>query len=362
MKILLITNMYPTKKDPAYGVFIKNICSGLTNQGCSVKLITIYGRPGNYLLKLVKYVILYLKILFINFKDYDFVYLSYPSHTYIPCLFRRIETNKVIVRLHGTDLIPVSKSTLSKFMQKVVFKCVQRARLIVVPSTYFKNILIDLLNKSNIHLESSKIFINPSGGVNHEILYPVRSDAHDFQIGYIGRFDKTKGTRVLLRAIKHLEFPYKLIMVGDGPEKKYIINYIKSNNLSEKIILYKEQPQEILGQFYNLFSVFVFPTLRKQESLGNVAIEALSCGVPVIGSNIAAVKDYIKEDYNGYLFEPDNSAKLSERLNMFYNLPREKKNQLKDNARRSVVKYSSQKVSLDFYNKLQEISIANDRM
>ena len=54
---------------------------------------------------------------------------------------------------------------------------------------------------------------------------------------------------------------------------------------------------------------FVFPSLW--EGLGLAGIEAMYCGLPVIGSNRQGIKDYVIEGETGYLFEPTNPEELS---------------------------------------------------
>ena len=65
--------------------------------------------------------------------------------------------------------------------------------------------------------------------------------------------------------------------------------------------------------------VFVFPS--REEPLGLVGIEALTCGLPVIGTEIGGIKDYLVDNFNGLLFEPQNSNQLAEKISALINNP-----------------------------------------
>jgi L-malate glycosyltransferase len=55
----------------------------------------------------------------------------------------------------------------------------------------------------------------------------------------------------------------------------------------------------------------LFPSRREAEVLGLVAIEALACGVPVIGSRMAAIPEYVIDGQTGYLCEPGSVAEFA---------------------------------------------------
>ena len=74
---------------------------------------------------------------------------------------------------------------------------------------------------------------------------------------------------------------YKLLLLGDGPDKQLISNYITSKNLSQNIIL--------LGQDLNpykwMYNAFLYIHSSKAEGFGLVLIEAMQCSVPVIATD-----------------------------------------------------------------------------
>ncbi len=99
--------------------------------------------------------------------------------------------------------------------------------------------------------------------------------------------------------------------------------------------------QTELPAVYRSFDVFVFPTVRAAESLGLVGLEAMACGVPVIGSNTGGLTGYISHGENGFLFEPGNVKELADRIVMFCNLARSERQALSQQAIRTARSYDS---------------------
>tara|TARA_B100000767_G_scaffold65978_1_gene62366 strand:- start:6594 stop:7739 length:1146 start_codon:yes stop_codon:yes gene_type:complete len=94
----------------------------------------------------------------------------------------------------------------------------------------------------------------------------------------------------------------KLLLVGDGPERKKLIQISKRLNIYKKIIWIKfsENIKEIL----TLSDAFVLPS--KYEGFGIVFLEAMLTNTPIISTNVSAIPEIIKNNYNGILIEPNN--------------------------------------------------------
>ena len=64
-----------------------------------------------------------------------------------------------------------------------------------------------------------------------------------------------------------------------------------------------------LAEIYASSDIFVFPS--STETFGNVVLEAMSSGLPVIAANAGGVKDTVKDRINGLMFNPGDYNKLS---------------------------------------------------
>ncbi len=120
---------------------------------------------------------------------------------------------------------------------------------------------------------------------------------------FVGRLDQRKGPIFLVKAIndlrKIIKEDFKCIIVGDGPQKTQIINYIKKNNLWSYFSFIKKIKYKDLRKLYYICDLLVLPSLY--EGLGLVLLEAMASKKPVIGTNSGGIPEIIKHNENGYL-------------------------------------------------------------
>lgn len=100
----------------------------------------------------------------------------------------------------------------------------------------------------------------------------------------------------------HREIPSVLVLVGDGPEHDRIARKISALGLNDNSILLGDQ--EYLEELLPAADLFLLPS--REESFGLAALEALSCGVPVVASNVGGLPEVIPSGVGGFLFDPDD--------------------------------------------------------
>ena len=344
MRILVVSNMYPNKKYPSYGVFVKSFCDSLDSLGIKYSSAVMY-KANNKLEKLFRYVIFYITTFFKTlFFRFDIVYVHYASYSSVPVLFaRKFKRVKVYTNLHGSDVVP--ENDKQRKMIKYTRMVLDISDKIIVPSEYFRDYVSDKFGV--LH---EKIYISHSGGVDSTVFHMHKKDGNSeiFKIGFVGRLSYGKGWKTLLDAIRKLSIlNYEVVIVGNGSEEKAMLEYINKYKLGSRIKKFDLLPRHSLAKIYQQLDLFVFPTEREGESLGLVAIEAMACGVPVIASDFAAPAYFVKNYYNGFKFEKGNSAHLASMIEEFYNLPAEKKLKLQDGAISTAREYETNKVTED---------------
>ena len=344
-KILVVSNLYPSKWDTSYGTFVALFVQELQN--CSthykIDLCVIRGRTTSKICKLLKYFWFYLSMtLRILFHRYELIYVHYITYSSIPLLFlSKIKKLNIVFNIHGDDLL--TKSKVAENVLQAVHKLLINSKLVVVPSEFFKDILIDKFK--DIRLQN--IFVSPSGGVEksfyNEMISPVQSP---FTIGYVSRIDTGKGWDVLLRAIQDIykEYPIQVKIAGTGRQVEELKHMISTLNLSHIVTYYGSLSHAELPQFYANLTLFVFPTTLK-ESLGLVGLEAMAASKPVIGSAIGGLKSYIKDGYNGFLIPPGNSKRMGECIVNYINFPDERKLEMNRNAFKTAQLYQADVVT-----------------
>lgn len=341
MKLLVVSNMYPSKEFPSYGVFVKNFAAQLEELNIDYRLAVMHKANGK-LRKLVGYVGFYLKSFFCSlFGSYDAVYVHYASHSSPGVLLaRKFRKFTIYTNCHGSDVIPENPG--QEKMQKNTRQILARSEKIVVPSEYFKRVVAE---KYALPLE--KLFVCASGGVNMDIFFPKEAaQERPFTMGFVGRLSYGKGWQTFLQACGKLpDRDWRIVMVGDGPEKEQMLSMLDALQLQSVTTLHGLLPQAELANVYRNIDVFVFPTERQGESLGLVAVEAMACGCPVIASDFAAPADYVADGVNGYKFPVGDSDALARLLEKMQALPENERAALRAGALATAQQYTRQQVT-----------------
>lgn len=352
-KILVISNLYPSAKDPVFGVFVKNFVSSLIScPEVEVSTALIKGRSYSLLSRIRKYARFYITILFkLLLFRYDLVYVHLITHSALPIrLVSYFRDLPLAFNIHGEDLL--TQSRLAAFFLDVVKPLLKKAKLIVVPSYFFRNKTLELLP----FLNAEKIYVSASGGVNPSIFHPSLVNDPIPAIGYVSRIDRGKGWDVLLKAtalLKKQGFIPKVMVAGGGEETEKFIQ-LKNELELDNVIYLGPLSQEQLPSVYSHIQLFIFPTLL-EESLGLVALEAMACGCPVAGSECGGITDYLQEDYNGFLFTTGNENELCDKIIHYFNLAPEQKKNLSKGALSTAENYFTDKVSERLNQKILEI-------
>ena len=131
-------------------------------------------------------------------------------------------------------------------------------------------------------------------------------------IGFVGLIYKEgKGLKYLVKAFGKVkqELPNsKLVVVGGGPGKQWLVSLVGSLGLEEDVIFTGFQQNPI--QYMRGFDLMVLPSLY--EAFGAVILEALYVGTPVIGSRTGGIPEVL--EYDELLFEPGNADELAAKI------------------------------------------------
>lgn len=346
--------MYPSNENPMYGVFVKNMVDGLIKEGATISGQAIISkRPKGAIQYFISYCSYFMQGIFGVFKEFDLIYCHYVLHNAPLALFMKLISRKpLVVNIHGTDMLGQGRAVLLLGpFRKLLLKS---ATLIVVPSHFMKQRTIEITG-----LSKDKFFISPSGGINFpdSIALPKNS-SRDFIIGYVGRITANKGIFILLEALNSLmnseaASNWKLIVAGGGPDEDAFLDKIKEYGLEDKIIWKGILPQQELTKIFDQMTILIFPTLL-EESLGLVGLEAMAHGVPVIGSKIGGLQNYIIDQKNGFLYEAGNIDTLSDILKAL-SLNPDRITNMKIQARITAKAYETTKITRELRQKLQTL-------
>lgn len=132
-------------------------------------------------------------------------------------------------------------------------------------------------------------------------------------VGIVARLSDVKGHRYLIQAMRVIlvKIPdAQLLIVGDGKEKRALVKLINDLGIEKNVFFIPSvtETTEVLS----VMDIFVLPSLK--EGLGLSLIEAMACGLAVIGSDVGGIKSLIQDGNDGLLVKPADSISLSKAI------------------------------------------------
>jgi len=146
---------------------------------------------------------------------------------------------------------------------------------------------------------AGELAVIPQFGVDPDVFSPHPSaEPRPFTIGYAGRLVEEKGLRVLLEALGQLRGSWRLAVRGSGPLRDAIEAWFASRAMTERLDLADHVPSTQMPAFLNALDLLVLPSLTRpnwKEQFGRVLVEAMACGVAVVGSDSGEIPAVIAE-------------------------------------------------------------------
>ena len=226
---------------------------------------------------------------------------------------------RISYRIHWfTGQVWVTKKgfvrTFYKILDKIIFNL---SHHVLVDSYSQKKFLItnNILSKT----KSSVLFHGSVGGVNvNKFKYKktyrnllrrkLKISKNDFVFLYLGRINKDKGVIDLIESFKGFQKFNKVFLILVGPmETDYIKKYINKNKKISYVgkTLFPEK-------WFSMADILCLPSYR--EGFGSVIIEAGSCHLPSLGSNIYGINDAIIENQTGFLHKVGNISDIQKKM------------------------------------------------
>jgi glycosyltransferase involved in cell wall biosynthesis len=143
-----------------------------------------------------------------------------------------------------------------------------------------------------------------------------------FTVGYAGRLVPEKGVDVLLRAVAQLPDNARVHLAGSGPERNRLLGLAAQLGLRERVTLDGNIASMQMPGFYSQLDCLVLPSRSRPnwiEQFGRVLVEAMACGVPVVGSTCGELPNVIGDA--GLTFPEGEVDALSVHLHELMNNP-----------------------------------------
>jgi len=184
--------------------------------------------------------------------------------------------------------------------------------------------------------------------VETNVFKPLDGIRKKDSICFIGRLNKEKNLFALLVALKTL--PYSLTIIGSGREEEQLKDFANENGVDADF--FGNIANHELPKILNMHELFILPSLY--ENMPKTLLEAMACGMPVIGTNVKGINEVIEHGKNGILCST-NANSIREAIETFME-DEELKQNLGDNARRTIVEdYSLNNLGLKELKLMEEL-------
>jgi len=276
-KVLIMTAIYPTPENPAFGSFVKTQAEALKRAGIGVELMVMRG--GNRKL-------LYPKAIFqlqrrLEQSSFDLVHAHFG---YVGLVGRTQRKVPLVVTYHGDDLL----GTINERGKKELWSVIAAAAC----KNLAKHVDAAIVQSQEMarQLKKSNVFVIPHE-VDLEIFKPVEKGEARKALGLLP-------DRKYLLFAANPEIPVKRF-----PLARAAADVLEQENgFTELLVVYKE-PQSRLALYMSACDVLVFPSY--QEGSPNIIKQAMACNLPIVATDVGDIRQVIGKTRDCYICPPD---------------------------------------------------------
>lgn len=199
---------------------------------------------------------------------------------------------------------------------KQIFK---RADYIQAISNYLADWAKKMGAKCSITVVSNGVDINNfktteenRESVRENIRKELGLGAQDKVIVTASRLVKKNGVGDLIDSLKFLDNDFKLLILGAGVLEENLKKQVKESGLEKRVYFLGQKNHQELPKYLWASDIFCRPSLS--EGLGNVFLEAMATGLPVIGTKVGGIPDFLADGETGLFCEVKNPGDIAEKI------------------------------------------------
>ncbi|MCM3718908.1 N-acetyl-alpha-D-glucosaminyl L-malate synthase BshA [Fictibacillus phosphorivorans] len=236
---------------------------------------------------------------------------------------------KIVTTLHGTDITVLgydpSLSEMIKFG-------IEKSDSVTAVSHQLKKDTEQLLKTQKeiipVHnFVDERVYYRRDNHLELKQTYGIKD--HEKVIVHISNFRPVKRIQDVIQAFYKIrnEMDSKLLLIGNGPEFTVACELVSELNIEDDVLFLGKQ--ENVGELFSICDLKLL--LSEKESFGLVLLEAMACGVPVIGTNIGGLPEVIVDGETGYMVEVgDTDAVAAKAISLLRD--EDKLNRFRENA------------------------------
>ena len=359
MQVCVVTTSYPRYHGDFAGAFLSHICKELGKLDMEVTVVVpndgqskAYERDGNVRVKRFSYfprkhqrfaygyggipanlkkkpwfVFLLPFFLCAYFftalsvaRGCDIIHANWIPTGYM-CVFIKLFLRKpLLLTVRGNDIKLYRGMRWSfRFLSRILFPHID---YITTVSDEFADFL-----RNEAVVSPEKVSVIPNGVSNMEVEpQQLREHKADYALCdnerkaiFVGSLTSLKGVRWLIQSWKLVIEKYpkaKLLIVGDGDDRKYLETMARKLNLEKNVIFFGYQATHTIPYWLACADMFVLPSLF--EGRPNALLEALQSRLPVVATDIAGIRELIQDGVNGFLVPGRNPEALADKILKLY--------------------------------------------
>jgi N-acetyl-alpha-D-glucosaminyl L-malate synthase BshA len=217
---------------------------------------------------------------------------------------------KIVTTLHGTDITVLGyDASLSDAI-----------RFGIEESDTVTAVSHSLITETYDLIHPNKQIVPVYNFIDERVFHKVPSDhlkqeygisASEKVVIHVSNFRSVKRVPDVIKAFSMMveKVPAKLLLVGDGPDISIVSKLVNQLKIEEHVLFLGKQDN--LEELYSFSDLMLL--LSEKESFGLVALEALACGVPCIGTNVGGIPEVIVDGENGYVCELGNINEIAQK-------------------------------------------------
>ncbi|MCM2674357.1 N-acetyl-alpha-D-glucosaminyl L-malate synthase BshA [Alkalicoccobacillus plakortidis] len=217
---------------------------------------------------------------------------------------------KIVTTLHGTDITILG---VDRTLKPLIKFGIETSDAVTAVSD-------NLISQTHELVQTSKKIQTVYNFIDEREYRPVESgdlkerygiQEHEAVFIHISNFRPVKRIQDVIRSFSLIRksIKAKLLLIGDGQDLPAARDLIRQLELENEVLVLGSQKH--LAELLSISDIMLL--LSEKESFGLVALEAMACGVPVIGTNIGGIPEVIRDGVTGYLCEVGDVEAVSKK-------------------------------------------------
>jgi glycosyltransferase involved in cell wall biosynthesis len=274
-------------------------------------------------------------------KRFDIVHMHLPLVSRAKTSIPVVVTVHSLPEIHSAALSSAKVRLFSPFLLWTERSVVNAADIVTTVSEFVADEVRKHLFAEGMQ---GKIAVIGSG-VDHDFFRPAQDSASDPYVLYVGRLSPEKGVEDIIRSAGYVHSQYsdvRFILIGSGPLEQHIRKMATRDGIGGSFTFIRRADKASLRWYYSNARLFLLPSYY--EGLPLSLLEAMSCGAPVVATEVGGTGEVVRQGENGYLVRPGDPQALAQAMMHLISNPRLGKEFGRNGRRRIIESFNWEKV------------------